>query len=73
MSGGENAPTTKRLAGMKSISAAIIVLAAAVCYGSGAISTDPEYSLAASWVGIVVGGIGLLGWIVTLAERHREP
>jgi|HubBroStandDraft_4_1064222.scaffolds.fasta_scaffold191056_2 hypothetical protein len=69
----ENATASKRSTGMKSISAAIVVLAAAVCYGSGAISRDPEYSLAASWVGIVVGGIGLLGWIVTLAERHREP
>ncbi|HET6326564.1 MAG TPA: hypothetical protein VFG04_17950 [Planctomycetaceae bacterium] len=71
MSDDDNAPASKRSTGMKSMSAAIVVLAAAVCYGSGAISCDPEYSLAASWVGIVVGGIGLLGWIVTLAERRR--
>jgi hypothetical protein len=57
---------------MKSISAAIVVLAAAICYASGALSRDPEYSQAASWVGIVVGAIGLLGWLATLGEQRRD-
>jgi hypothetical protein len=57
---------------VKSISAAIVLLAAAICYASGALSRDPEYSQAASWAGIIVGAIGLLGWLAALGEPRRD-
>jgi hypothetical protein len=54
---------------VKSISASIIVLAAALIFGSGAHVRHSDTQIFVMIVGVVVGLIGLWGWFAGLKEK----
>jgi len=59
---------------MKSISAAIIVLAGTACVTAGSLMSHDQTRLFVQFVGCLVTGIGLVGWIVLLwkSSDNRE-
>jgi hypothetical protein len=57
-----------RMRGMKSISAAIIVLAGAALFIAGAYHTHSQAQTLVGGMGVLLGLVGLIGWVITLCR-----
>ncbi len=56
---------------MKAISSAIIALAGAIVFSAGALVNHGDTQLFVCAVGILIGLIGMIGWVIYLASEGR--